>query len=167
MQELFLPQHVKELPSPLHRVPLSLNKYFLCIQKAGLITQTDMEKQPADEMVYTIFNYADPDERVELFIQEYASQCVIRPDLYIPLLISGYKDPSLHEELLQYDPHIRGNIIGGANILKAGLETKQARFSLGVSMLNELEPKDAHVELNLLTRHISYLHNLNVELLHE
>jgi hypothetical protein len=167
MQEFLLPHNLKEVPPFLQRVPISLQKYYRCIQNNGLINSPEESIENSDEMIHTIFNYADPDEKIALFIQEYAHQCIIRPNLYIPLIINGYKDPLLHGELLIYDPHIRGTIIGSANSFKAELETTQAKFSLGVSALNELDPEDAQIELGLLTKHIAFLHNLNVELLYD
>ncbi len=162
MPEKNLPQLEQYIP-PLIRVPISLNKYYQCVQNAGLIQEAPT--QTSDEMVHTIYNYADPDERVELIINEYSHQSIIRPDLYIPLIVESYKNPLLFDGLLQFDPHIRSNIFGSANCIKAELETEQAKFSLGVSLLNELDQDNATIALRLLTTHIAYLHNLNVELL--
>lgn len=165
MQELILPSFSSELPSSLHRVPKSLQKYHQSITTFNLIEPVDKYTQLNDQDIQTIYYEANKYNKVGLIVQEYAPYCVVRPDLYIPLILSSYKDLTLTELLVQHDPFIRGQIITGAIKERALLETAQAHFELGISGLNELPQSERNEELKNLTTQISFIHNLHIELL--
>lgn len=165
MQELIHPTISKEIPSLINRVPTSLQKYYRSITEFDLLEPIDEFTQKNDQDIQFVYDQANSDEKIGLIVQEYAPWCVVRPDLYIPLIVSSYKSQKLTELLVEHDPLIRGQIIYGAIKEKGLLETAQSHYELGISRLNQLPQHECNVELKNLTTQIAFLHNLQLELL--
>jgi hypothetical protein len=166
MQEKILhPYFLKEVPSSISQVPRSLQKYYQSISKFNLLEPVDEYIQSNDQDIQSLYEQANSDEKMSLIVEEYAPWCVVRPDLYIPLIVSGYTNQELTDPLLKYDPFIRGQIISGAVKERGLLETAQAHYELGISGLNKLPTQECNIELRNLTTHIAFLQNLQLELL--
>lgn len=165
MHEYLNPASIETIPSHISQVPRSLQKYLRIVWNNGLIKSVDPDIQDLDNDLLSMYEEMVQEEQIESIIMMFTPQSFIRPDLYIPLIIAGYQDGTLSDGLTLFDTQIRGNIVEASLKRKAELETMQAHFSLGISPLNELEPEDTRIALQLLTTHVAALHNVNVELL--